>query len=96
LAVENPIRQLFVVSGSELKFPVKAVAGGAVVMMSPEDCKRRSVECLAAAKLCSEGQGQQAWKQLSDLWVAWSDTLGIMGEHERLSSMRGLRPPYSY
>jgi hypothetical protein len=64
-------------------------------MMSPQDCKKRSAECLAAAKLCSEGQGQQAWKQLSALWVAWSDTLGAMSEHERLASVRG-RPPYSY
>ena len=64
-------------------------------MMSPQDCKKRSAECLAAAKLCSEGQGQQVWKQLSELWVAWSDTLGAMSEHERLASGRG-RPPYSY
>jgi hypothetical protein len=65
-------------------------------MMSPQDCKRRSAECLAAAKLCSEDQGQQAWEQLSALWVAWSDTLGAMSEHERLATKRGLRPPYSY
>ena len=65
-------------------------------MMSPEDCKKRSAECLAAAQHCSEDQGQQAWKQLSELWVAWSATLGVMSERERLGSMRGLQSPYSY
>ena len=71
-----------------------SIGGGP--MMSPEDCKKRSVECLAAAKRCSEDHSQQAWKQLSDLWVAWSDTLGVLSERERLASMRGLRSPVSF
>jgi hypothetical protein len=61
-------------------------------MMSPQDCKKRSAECFAAAQLCSEDHAQQAWKQLSDLWVAWSDTLGVLSERERLASLKGLRP----
>ena len=65
-------------------------------MMSPEYCKKRSAECLTAARLCSEDHGQQAWRQLSDLWVAWSDTLGVLSERERLASLRGMRSPFSY
>ncbi len=64
-------------------------------MMSPEDCKKRSAECLAAAQRSSEDHAQQAWKQLSDLWVAWSETLGVMSERERLASLKGLRLPLS-
>jgi hypothetical protein len=71
-------------------------AGGADAMMSPEDCKKRSAECLTAAQRCSEDHGQQAWRQLSDLWVAWSDTLGMLSERERLASLRGMRSPFSY
>jgi hypothetical protein len=33
---------------------------------------------------------------LSDLWVAWSDTLGVLSERERLTSLRGMRSPFSY
>jgi hypothetical protein len=94
--VENPNRQLFVQPDRELKSFIDAVGWGADAMMNPQDCKKRSAECLAAAQLCSEDRGQQAWKQLSDLWVAWSNTLGVLSEHERLASMRGLRSPFSY
>jgi hypothetical protein len=96
LTVENPIRQLFVLSDRELKSFIDAVRRGADAMMSPEDCKKRSAECLTAAQRCSEDHGQQAWRQLSDLWVAWSDTLGVLSERERLASLRGMRSPFSY
>ena len=59
-------------------------------MMSPEDCKKRSAECLTAAQRCSEDHGQQAWRQ------SWSDTLGVLSERERLASLRGVRSPFSY
>ncbi len=94
--MENLVRQLFVLPEGELKSSINTVAGGADLMMSPEDCKKRSAECLAAAQLCSEDHSQQAWKQLSDLWVAWSDTLDLLSERERLAAMRGLRSPFSF
>jgi hypothetical protein len=28
--------------------------------------------------------------------VAWSDTLGVLSERERLASLRGMRSPFSY
>jgi len=99
LTVENLIQQLLVLPRRALKFFLHSVTIGRLggrPMMSPEDCKKRSAECLAAAKRCSEDHSQQAWKQLSDLWVAWSDTLGVLSERERLASMRGLRSPFSF
>jgi hypothetical protein len=96
LTVENPIQQLFVLSDRELKSFIDAVRRGADAMMSPEDCKKRSAECLSAAQLCGEDHGQQAWRQLSALWVAWSDTLDVLSERERLASLRGMRSPFSY
>lgn len=94
-AVENPIRQLFGAPERELKSLIHAVACGANPMMSPGDCRKRSAECLAAAQLCSEDHSQQAWKQLSDLWAAWSDTLGALSKRGQLASIRGLRSPLS-
>jgi hypothetical protein len=52
-------------------------------MMSVADCTKRAVECQKAAQRSSDHGGQQAWRQWSDLWMAWSETLGRLTDPER-------------
>lgn len=52
-------------------------------MMSVDDCKNRAAECLKVAQRSSEHDGQEAWRRLAGLWVAWSNTLGRLSDPVR-------------
>jgi hypothetical protein len=52
-------------------------------MMSVADCTKRAAECLKSAEQSSEHDGQQAWRQWADLWVAWSETLDRLADPAR-------------
>ena len=51
-------------------------------MMSVADCTKRAAECVEAAQR-SPDHDERAWRQWSDLWLAWSETLGRLTDPER-------------
>jgi hypothetical protein len=44
-------------------------------MMNVDDCRKRAEQCLAAAQYASDRDIQRTWRELSDLWLFWSEQL---------------------
>ncbi len=64
-------------------------------MMSAAECTKRAAECLNAAQGSPRHDVQRAWQRLSDLWLAWSETLDRLrtAEHALVPFPRIMRPP---
>ena len=43
--------------------------------MNSGECRKRAEECLAVAQYVLDHDAQRMWRQLSDLWMLWSERL---------------------
>src|SRR5271155_1595705 len=49
---------------------------GVAAMMTVADCRKRAHDCIAAARLTSDRDGQLHWQRLSDAWLMFAEHLG--------------------